>query len=267
MDRYARLFGALKEKNEVAFIPFLVIGDPSKDLFLTLVDVLVAAGADALELGFAFSDPVADGPTVQGASQRVLDYGSTINDAFHLLTAVRSKYSELPIGLLVYANILHSVPEFAQRCNDVGVDSVLVADLPIEEKSLDALLAPLQHSVYIVPPNADEFLIEAIAKASSGYVYVTSRAGVTGADRGVSDKIHRHLELLAKYHSAPPVLGFGISRPEHVRAAVEAGFKGVIVGSALVNIIDKNLENPQRMQEEAAQLVSSMKVCTTLINE
>ncbi|MGL5994184.1 MAG: tryptophan synthase subunit alpha, partial [Aeromonas sobria] len=134
MNRYAQLFSRLDAVNQGAFVPFVMLGDPTPELSLAIVDALVAGGADALELGIPFSDPVADGPTIQGAALRAFASHTTPDDCFELLGRIRAKYPQLPIGLLVYANLVYvrQIDGFYEKCQQAGVDSVLVADVPVQ---------------------------------------------------------------------------------------------------------------------------------------
>lgn len=131
-DRYQDLFTELKANNQGAFVPFVTIGDPNPELSLEIIETLVSSGADALELGFPFSDPLADGPTIQGANIRALDSKTTPDICFELISKIRAKYPQLPIGLLVYANLVFArgVDNFYARCEQAGIDSVLIADVP-----------------------------------------------------------------------------------------------------------------------------------------
>lgn len=134
--RYNKLFNSLKERNQLAYIPFLLLGDPTEELSLKLIDTLVKNGADALELGFAFSDPVADGPVIQAASLRPLANGFNVDAGFKLISQVRAKYPDLPIGILTYANLVFApgIEQFYDKAARSGVDSVLIADCPVEER-------------------------------------------------------------------------------------------------------------------------------------
>ncbi|MBO0880123.1 MAG: tryptophan synthase subunit alpha [Mycobacterium sp.] len=261
-DRYATLFNRLAHTKTTALIPYLVIGDPTPVDFLDLVDVLVDHGADALELGIAFSDPLADGPTIQQATQRALQNGLTPRRALDLVARVRYQHPQLPIGLLVYANIVLNIPNFAARCVAAGADSILIPDAPLESGfPLGQHPTPLQR-VYILPPNADQHLTKTVAQASKGYVYVTSRPGITGASHAISTHIGQHLPMLAAYGAPPAVLGFGISSPHHIRAATAAGFNGVIVGSALIQHITNNLHSPSQARSKAAHMMRQLKPAT-----
>jgi tryptophan synthase alpha chain len=236
--RYARMFARLDRAEQGAFIPFVMLGDPDRIRSLELVRTLAAAGADALELGLPFSDPIADGPVIQAAATRALAAGVGRPDCWAIIRAIRAEFPELPIGLLVYANLVcHRDPaEFYRDAATAGVDSVLVADLPVAESAPIAAEARARGiaPVFIAPPNADAARLRAIAAAGEGYTYVTSREGVTGADERLRRDQSDLFRQLRDYRAPPPILGFGISNPEQVRAALRMGAAGVICGSAIV---------------------------------
>lgn len=236
--RYARMFARLEQLKQGALLPFVMLGDPDAARSLALVRSLVAAGADALELGLPFSDPIADGPVIQAAATRALTAGVKRRDCWTIIRAIRTEYPELPIGLLVYANLVcHRDPaEFYREAAAAGVDSVLVADLPVAESAPIATEARAQGiaPVFIAPPNADAARLRTIAAASEGYTYVTSREGVTGADQRLRRDQSELFRRLREFGAPPPILGFGISNPEQVRAALSMGASGIICGSAIV---------------------------------
>jgi len=183
-----------------------------------------------------------------------------------MLAAVRQKYPDLPIGLLMYANLVFSrgVDEFYARCAAVGVDSVLVADVPVEE-SAPFRQAAMRHNVapiFICPPNANDDLLREIASHGRGYTYLLSRAGVTGAETRAQLPLYHLVEKLTEYHAAPSLQGFGISEPSQVRDAIEAGAAGAISGSAIVKIIEKNLNDEDAMLGELKTFVQAMKAAT-----
>ncbi|UYA60357.1 Tryptophan synthase alpha chain [Pectobacterium sp. F1-1] len=266
MERYQQLFTRLSEKKEGAFVPFVTLGDPSPEQSLKIIDTLIAAGADALELGVPFSDPLADGPTIQDANLRAFAAGVTPGQCFEMLATIRQKYPEIPIGLLIYANLVFSngIDEFYQRCAQVGVDSVLVADVPVEE-SAPFRTAALRHGIapiFICPPNADDELLREIASYGRGYTYLVSRAGVTGTEKRAQLPLNHLVAKLNEYHAAPPLQGFGISDPAQVRETLASGAAGAISGSAIVRIIEKNLNQPDVMLSELHTFVSEMKAAT-----
>lgn len=266
MERYDTLFATLKARKEGAFVPFVTLGDPNPGQSLKIIDTLIEAGADALELGIPFSDPLADGPTIQNATLRAFAAGVTPTQCFEMLATIRQKHPTIPIGLLMYANLVFNrgIDEFYAECARVGVDSVLVADVPVEE-SAPFRQAAMRHNVapiFICPPNADEELLRQIAAHGRGYTYLLSRAGVTGTETRAALPLHHLVEKLAEYNAAPPLQGFGISAPDQVTATIDAGAAGAISGSAIVKIIERNVENPQAMLDELASFVKSMKAAT-----
>ncbi|MDU5191626.1 MAG: tryptophan synthase subunit alpha [Mixta calida] len=266
MERYQQLFKRLQANKEGAFVPFVTLGDPTPALSLQIIDTLVEAGADALELGIPFSDPLADGPTIQNATLRAFAAGTTPAHCFEMLATIRQKYPDLPIGLLMYANLvfINGVDAFYARCEQAGVDSVLVADVPVEESG-PFRQAAMRHNVapiFICPPNADDDLLRAIASWGRGYIYLLSRAGVTGAEKRASLPLKHLVDKLREYNAAPTLQGFGISEPAQVKEAIAAGADGAISGSAIVKIIEQHHAEPEIMLAELKRFVSGLKAAT-----
>lgn len=266
MSRYFQCFEQLKSRNQRAFVPFVVLGDPNPLMSDEIIDALVQAGADALELGFPFSDPLADGPVIQGAMDRALTADVTPDRCFEMIRKIREKHLDIPIGLLVYANIVYAfgVAEFYQVCKDSGVDSVLVADVPVCESDPFCKAAEKAgvDPILLCPPNIDEPTIEYVAKRGSGYTYLLSRAGVTGTNVAAGRPLDHLLKQLDHFGSPPPLLGFGISQPEHVRSALAAGAEGVIVGSAIVKFIENQASEPAQLIADLKEYAKSMKQAT-----
>jgi tryptophan synthase alpha chain len=264
--RYRAMFARLAERNEGAFVPFLVLGDPDPETSLELVRALARSGADALELGLPFSDPIADGPVIQAAATRALARGVTSADAWGIISTIRQEFPDLPIGLLVYANlVLHQGAEaFYHAARASGTDSVLVADAPLLEGGPLSAAARREGiaPIHIAPPNADEARLAAIARQSEGYVYVTSRPGVTGADQRLKDDSARLLRRLAELGSPPTLLGFGIATPEHVRGALALGAAGAISGSAVVRHIERFPAGGPPLIDAVSTFVGTMKEAT-----
>lgn len=260
--RYQQLFARLKDSNQLAYIPFVLLGDPTEELSLQLIDRLVENGADALELGFAFSDPVADGPVIQTASLRPLANGFSVRKAFDLVAKIRVKYPDLPIGILTYANLVFApgIEQFYHDAQKAGVDSVLIADCPVEERDLFAPSAQSQgiDTVYIAPPDASPSSLELIATYSRGYTYVLSRKGITGADNNEQETGTDLIDNLKQLGAPPLVQGFGISKPEHVLKAAQAGVDGIITGSAIVNLINEHYNTPDKMLDLVAEYAKTM---------
>ncbi len=266
MERYSDLFKRLAERGEGAFVPFVTLGDPSFELSLQIIDALVEGGADALELGFPFSDPLADGPTIQAANLRALNAGMNTDKCFRLISHVREKYPQLPVGLLIYANLIFrpGLDEFYSRCQQAGVDSVLVADVPLEE-SQPFRQAAMRHDVapiFICPPNASDDLLRQIASHGRGYTYLLSRAGVTGSENSASLPLEHLIIKLREYNAAPPIQGFGISQPAQVKDVLEAGAAGAISGSAVVKIIETHQHEPEVMLSKLTEFAASLKAAT-----
>lgn len=266
MERYDSLFAALKEKKEGAFVPFVTLGDPNPELSLQIIDALIAGGADALELGIPFSDPLADGPTIQNATLRAFAANVTPARCFEMLAEIRRRHPQIPVGLLMYANLVftNGIDDFYARCAASGVDSVLIADVPVEE-SAPFRQAAQRHNIapiFICPPNADDELLRQIASHGRGYTYLLSRAGVTGTESRAQLPLGHLVEKLNAYHAAPPLQGFGISEASQVREAIAAGAAGAISGSAIVKIIEKNLQQPAVMLQELQAFAAALKAGT-----
>jgi len=270
--RYQTSFAELKEKNEKAFIPFVMIGDPNAEQSFAVIKSLIDAGADALELGIPFSDPSADGLTIQNAALRALGAGINTDICIDILKQVRAYAPQIPIGLLLYGNLVFArgIDTFYRDMSEAGVDSVLIADVPIRESEVFSKAA-LKYGVapiFIAPPNARDETLRAVSSYSRGYTYVLSRAGVTGVDTAESAKntvtttAKKLINSLTKYNAAPPVLGFGISTPQQVKNALSAGALGAISGSAVVKIIEDNLADNSKMLTDLSYFVGEMKAAT-----
>lgn len=224
-----------------ALVAFVVLGDPDENRSLQIIKAVVDGGADILEFGIPFSDPLADGPTIQAANNRALDKGINTDKAFSIIRKVR-KFTEKPIGLLVYYNLIiqKGLDDFYREARKAGVDSILVADLPVEEAG-NALKTAGKHrisQVFIVSQLTSIKRIKQITGKSSGFVYAVARLGVTGA-RGELKNTALELVKRIKANTRLPVFaGFGISKPEHVKRIVKAGADGAIVGSAIVKLIE-----------------------------
>lgn len=266
MSRYQRLFDTLNARGEGAFVPFVTLGDPNPGDSLAIIEALIAGGADALELGFPFSDPAADGPTIQEANIRALNAGTTPDHCFEMLATIRARHPDLPIGLLVYANLVFSpgLDTFYRRCAEVGVDSVLVADVPVQEAApfIAAAKAAGVAPIFIAPPNADEATLKAVAEAGEGYTYLLSRAGVTGTETAAGMPVDHLLDSLKRHNAPPAVLGFGIAEPEQVKTAISAGAAGAISGSAVVKRIAEHHHHLPTLVAELTEFVQKMKAAT-----
>lgn len=242
MSRYADMFGRLG--NRGAFGAFVMLGDPDLASSAAILDALAEGGADMIEVGIPFSDPVADGPVIQAAADRALAAGVTPADCFALLAQFRARYPDVPVGILTYANIVvaRGRDAFYRAAADAGVDSVLVADVPAFEAEPFAAAARAAgvDPVLIAAPNTPAETVARIASLGDGYTYCVARAGVTGAGDEVKLAHQPLFDLLRDAGAPPPVLGFGISTPAHVRTALQSGAAGVISGSAIVRLIERH---------------------------
>ena len=237
MSRYAAMFAGLRARGEGAFGAFVMLGDPDLATSARLLDALVEGGADMVEVGIPFSDPVADGPVIQAAAKRALESGVRVADCFDLIAGLRSRHPDIPIGILTYANLVLAPGrrQFFSRAAGAGADSLLVADLPTleaapwSEEMRSAGLDP----VLIAASNTPAETLRTIARLGAGYTYCVTRAGTTGTH--AEAQYDRALLIqLQSCAAPPPVFGFGISTPQHVRSALAAGAAGVISGSAIV---------------------------------
>jgi tryptophan synthase alpha chain len=262
---YQEAFANLKKKNEKALIPFVVAGDPDYETSLKVIKTIVESGADILELGFPFSDPVADGPTIQLADQRALNKGMNTDKCFQLIKDIR-KFSQIPIGLLIYANLIYQrgIYDFYREASESGVNSVLIADLSVEESDTFTKAAKENSvdTVFIVSPLTEENRLKTILNKITGFVYLVSRTGVTGARNDLQKSTIELIKRVRHETNLPICVGFGISKPEHVRAISEAGADGAIVGSAIVKIIESNLDNESKMLRELRDYIKKMKAAT-----
>ena len=253
MSRYAAMFERLG--SEGAFGAFLMLGDPDLETSAALLDAVVAGGADMIEVGIPFSDPVADGPVIQAAAQRALAAGVRVSDCFKLIADFRARYPDLPVGILTYANIVTARVGFMRDAAAAGADSLLIADVPTleAERYTQEMEQAGIEPVLIAAANTPDAALRRVAQLSKAYTYCVSRAGITGTHAGGRFD-SQLIERLCGLDAPPQVFGFGISKPEHVRAALSAGAKGVICGSAIVE--------SAALGEDVTQLVRSLKGAT-----
>ena len=222
MSRYAAMFERLN--GEGAFGAFVMLGDPDLESSAAHLDVLVTAGADMIEVGIPFSDPVADGPVIQAAARRALGAGVRVGNCFDLIRALRERHSDVPIGILTYANLVRARAGFMRDAAQAGADSLLIADVPALEA--EPFTREMEQAgiepVLIAAGNTPNATLSRIASLSKAYTYCVSRAGITGTHAGGQFDA-RLIERVERAGAPPAVFGFGISRPEHVRAAPKAG--------------------------------------------
>jgi len=258
LNRIDRCFDDLKSRNEKALVCFLTCGDPDFATTEKLVKAIVEAGADIIELGVPFSDPLADGPSIQASSYRALQNGASVRGVLDSVKSIR-RDCDAPIVLMTYFNPVqkYGIERFAQDAAEAGADGVIMTDLPPEEagewkKAADwAKLSTIQ----LVAPTSTKDRIKQAAKMASGFIYCVSRTGVTGAQSEVPIELKELVATIKQATDLPVAVGFGISQPEHVRQVTKFA-DGAVVGSALVNII---AEGSADILDNAAAFVRSLK--------
>lgn len=259
MTRIGEVFGTL---DRPAFIAYLVSGDPDPAGFLAAAQAVIEAGADILEIGMPFSDPVADGPTIQRAHTRALEGGMTVDRFFDSLREVR-RSSEIPILLMVYCNTVYrrGVERFYREAKGAGADGVLVVDMPPEEgeRAVRAARDTGIDQIFLVAPSTSDQRLEQVLQSASGFLYLASLLGVTGTRERLSDEAGTLLNRVRLRTRLPLAVGFGISRPEHAVALRDAGADGIIVGSALVGLVEEHARDPERMAREIQGFVAGMR--------
>ena len=259
MKTYKEVFSEL---NRAALIPFFVIGDPDFDTSLEIVKAAIDAGADVLELGIAFSDPIADGPTIQKADIRARNAGITVEKARKFIRKVKD-YKDIPIGLLMYYNLIYQygVEEFFKDFHEAGVNSVLVADLSIDDADevVPAATSAGLDTVFMVTPVTTDERMKLVASKTTGFIYTVSVLGVTGSRSELSDAVEGLVGKLKRLTDVPVCVGFGISKPEHAVAVASAGADGVIIGSKVVSLIENNLNDKDKIISEISTFLAGVK--------
>jgi len=267
MSNITKVFQKLKAKKEGALIAYVMGGDPEPKYTPKIAEALIKGGIDILELGIPFSDPIADGPTIQAASTRALNAGTTPKMVLEIAKEIKKKY-DVPIATMTYYNLLFKMglDKFFRAAKACNVDGAIIPDLPLEEASDYRKVADAHgvDTVFLAAPSTVEERLRQMVACSSGFLYLVSRFGVTGAKSTVEDStlslVKRTLPFTAG--RIPLAVGFGVSKPEHVKGILGAGADGVIVGSVFVNIINSNLSNPDKMLSELEETARKLKQAT-----
>jgi tryptophan synthase alpha chain len=261
MSRIQSKFEVLRKQGRKALIPFFTAGDPNPKMTVPLMHALVEAGADVIELGVPFSDPMADGPVIQRASERALKHHVGLGDVLQMVADFRSKDTATPVVLMGYGNPIEAMgwENFARRCAEVGVDGVLTVDFPPEEShdAFEHLQAHGIDPIFLIAPTTNEARIALVAKLARGYVYYVSLKGVTGAGNIDLTAISQKIPQLRNHISIPIGVGFGIRDAETARA-VSALCDGVVVGSRIVQEIENS--NEQQVLENVSRLVKELRI-------
>lgn len=262
MSRISGCFERLHNAGKKALIPYVTAGDPNPDVTVPLMHAMVEAGADIIELGVPFSDPMADGPAIQAACERALEHHVTLHNVLDMVREFRTTNTDTPVLLMGYLNPVEVMgyPEFARAARDAGVDGVLTVDLPPEEAGdlVNELKAQAVDPIFLLSPTTTDARVKRIAEQASGFLYYVSFKGVTGANRldveAVSEKVN-HL----KVNTALPIgVGFGIRDAESA-AQISRAADAVIVGSALVRHIAELAGQPDAIAEEVAGELRAMR--------
>jgi tryptophan synthase alpha chain len=243
--RIALLFDNLRRKGRKGLIAYLTVGDPSPERTPALVEALEHGGADLIELGVPFSDPIADGPVIQRAGQRALAAGTTLRKVLEIAAQIRQR-SEIPLLLFTYLNpvVHYGVDALARDAAACGIDGCLLIDASVEEAGdyVDAMRRHNLDTVFLAAPTSTERRLRLVAQYSTGFVYLVSRTGVTGARESLSAAVAPLVAAVRAVTDLPLAVGFGISRPEHV-AELGRQVEAVVVGSAIVSLIERNGDN------------------------
>ena len=265
MSRIAGCFSALKEQGRKALIPYIVAGDPSKELTVPLMHKLVEQGADILEIGVPFSDPMAEGPTIQLGHERALANKTGLRHILEMVKTFRETNNNTPVMLMGYANPVEHMgyEAFAKAASEAGVDGVLTVDIPPEEAmALDAELNKLGlDNIFLIAPTTDESRIQQIAEVARGFVYFVSLKGVTGAGHLDIDLVQQKLSQIKAKTDLPISVGFGIKDNESATAIAQVA-EGVVVGSALVDAIYKasqQTQDAETLLNNSTQLIADMR--------
>src|SRR6266508_4048280 len=243
--RIDRRFAELKEQGRAALVTFLTAGDPDPETSLAILRAIPAAGADVVELGMPFTDPMADGPAIQMSSQRALKAGQTLKKTLDMVRAFRQGDDATPLVLMGYYNpiYIYGVDRFLRDAKSAGVDGLIVVDLPPEEDAelcLPALKAGLNF-IRLATPTTDDKRLPAVLAHTSGFVYYVSITGITGAATPDPSRVNAAVARIKRHTKLPVAVGFGVRTAEHARA-IAAGADGVVVGSALIDALKQSLD-------------------------
>jgi len=242
MTRIEKKFQELDAANRKAFIPYITAGDPNLKTTADIILALDRAGADIIEVGVPFSDPIADGPVIQRSTERALASRTTLRDILRMGAEIRKK-SQVPMLIFSYYNPLfhYGLNRLAEEATAAGFDGILATDLTVEESApfVESMAKAGLNTVFLVAPTSSPDRIRKIAQASTGFLYAVSRTGVTGEQQELSGELKDFLRLLRKHTDVPIAVGFGISRPEHLQAVWQEA-DGAVVGSAVVRQIEEH---------------------------
>jgi tryptophan synthase alpha chain len=264
VTRLTDRLAALRARHEKALIAYVTAGDPSLEATIEIVTALAQAGVDAVELGIPFSDPLADGPSIQASSQRSLDHGTTTAATLEAVRAIRERNPDLPLILMTYYNPLlrYGLERYAADARAAGADGHIVTDLTPEEadewKGLSTRFG--LDTIFLLAPTSTPTRVETVVSLCTGFVYCVSRTGVTGARQDVPAELTDVVGRIKAHTDLPVCVGFGVSQPEHV-SRICAFADGVVVGSALVDLIHRHRDTPD-LRARVQDYVATLKAAT-----
>ncbi|MFQ5581319.1 MAG: tryptophan synthase subunit alpha [Mariprofundaceae bacterium] len=264
-DRLAACFARCAEGHRSALIGYLTAGDPNPEISEKALCAL-AEYVDIIEIGMPFSDPMADGPVIQAASERALAAGTHMDDVFRLATIVRRAQPDIGIALMGYANVPYTMgfEHFAERAAASGVDGVLMVDIPPEESAIcdAALKANGLHNIRLLSPTSSDERIQLATSDASGFIYYVSLTGITGAEMGKAEEVKKKLASIRHYTNLPVCVGFGVKTPEQAREVAEFA-EGVVIGSHFVMQITENMADSSAIVEAVTRQAQSMRMAVS----
>lgn len=262
MSRLAAKFEELSKAGRKALIPFITAGDPHPDFTVPMMHAMVKAGADIIELGVPFSDPMADGPVIQRASERALEHKMSLRKTLALAKEFRKTDTTTPLVLMGYLNPIEAMgyENFANAAQEAQIDGVLTVDLPPEEgeECMGLLKARSIDPIFLLAPNSSEERVRKMDKLGSGYLYYVSLKGVTGAGHLNTSDVENKLKQIRANTRLPVGIGFGVKDAETARIVANIG-DGVVIGSTLISKIEANLHDPEQAKQEIVELLSAMR--------
>jgi tryptophan synthase alpha chain len=264
-NRIDNKFNELKTKNEKALICYVVAGYPDIMTSEHIITSLINGGADIIEIGIPFSDPIADGSTIQYAIQNSLISGTTPDMCLELASRIRKTFPNIPLIIMTYSNILYrkGYIQFAQKAKESGIDGFIIPDIPIEESKeyLNTMQNMGMSTIFLVSPNTAEKRLKMISRICTGFLYAISVYGTTGERQGFDEYTIESIKRVKNITAdkLPLAVGFGISNPQHVKYMIDAGADAVIIGSAIIKKIIKEIENKERLLNTLNRFIYELK--------
>ena len=266
MSRIKSCFEQLKQQHKQALIPFVTAGDPNPEITVNLMHAMVESGADIIELGVPFSDPMADGPVIQKASERALIYGTSLSDVLMMVKTFREKNNDTPVILMGYLNPIEVMgyDVFAKAAQNSGVDGILTVDIPPEEAGtyIPALRAYELDPIFLLSPTTTKERMKIICEYASGFIYYVAVKGVTGTSALDTKEVEQRVSIIREVTDLPIAVGFGIKNAQSAAAVAQVA-DAVVVGSALVNLVEQNALENNKVIKEISRVLQSMHSALT----